>query len=272
MKLTGERGEEVKLEWSSVVLISKHAVAPEKRLADAYLAATACVQADSKEIQELAESLWPKSGEINEYARNIQRFIGEMEQVKQPRSLDAIGILMSGMNGICTANANLAVALMRAKAIPSRTMAVIPPTAQRLEMHRIVEYRVGEQRSYFDPAMLHEAVPMEPWQTVIMAKTTLADERVSMRPRRSAMRGCPYGQEIELRSGGSRFGGMISFWTMAKPLAHLEPSKEVVALAVEDWNRCLREGNLSASQIEAAIAKDAAELTAALKPTSKNDR
>ncbi len=39
---------------------------------------------------------------------------------------------------------------------------------------------------------------MEPWQTVIMAKTTVADEELAMKPRMGSMPGCPYAQEIEL--------------------------------------------------------------------------
>ena len=141
VKLKGERNQEVQLAWSSVVLIGGKTVSPRDSLPDSYRSATACVQADSANIKGLAEKLWPENGDVEDYAGNIQRFIREMKRVKQPRSLDALGILDSGMNGICTANANLALALMRAKGIPSRSMAVIPPTAQRLEMHRIVEYR-----------------------------------------------------------------------------------------------------------------------------------
>jgi len=64
----------------------------------------------------------------------------DMEQKEQARSLDAVGILKSGQVGICTANANLACALLRVKQIPCRSIAAIPPISRRLEMHRIVEY------------------------------------------------------------------------------------------------------------------------------------
>ncbi len=191
-----------------------------------------------------------------------------MKRVKQPRSLDALGILDSGMNGICTANANLALALMRAKGIPSRSMAVIPPTAQRLEMHRIVEYGDADQGLYFDPSSLHADVPMKPWQTVIMAKTTSADENLSMKPRMGSMPGCPYAQELEILSAGVTLWGQDFFWTKAKRLREIEPEDEAVSLAVDAWNRYLQQGVLSDGQIKAAAASNSTELTETLK---KND-
>jgi len=265
VKLKGERLQDVQLEWSSVVLIAGETVSPGNSLADSYRSATACVQADSVTIKRLAKKLWPENGDIENYAQNIQRLIREMKRVKQPRSLDALGILDSGMNGICTANANLALALMRAKGIPSRSMAVIPPTAQRLEMHRIVEYSDDGQRHYFDPSSLHADVPMKTWQTVIMAKTTIADENLSMKPRMGSMQGCPYAQELELLSPGVTLWGQDFFWTMAKPLAEFEPDDEAVSLAIDAWKRYLEEGVLSEGQIKAAAAINSTELTATLK-------
>lgn len=264
VKLNGERNQEVQLEWSSVVLITETSSSPRDSLLDMYRSATACVQADSADIKGLAEKLWPENGEVNDYAWNIQRFIREMKPVKQPRSLDALGILDSGMNGICTANANLALALLRAQGVPSRSMAVIPPTAQRLEMHRIVEYSEDDQRRYFDPSSLNADVPMKPWQTVIMAKTTMADENFSMKPRMGSMPGCPYAQELELMSTGITLWGQDFFWTMAKPLAKIEPDPESVSLAIDAWNRYLKEGILSEGQIRALECKSE-ELTETLK-------
>ena len=265
VKLKGERNQEVHLEWSSVVLITGKTVSPRDSLPDSYRSATACVQADSASIKGLAEKLWPENGDIEDYARNIQRFIREMKRVKQPRSLDALGILDSGTNGICTANANLALALMRAKGVPSRSMAVIPPTAQRLEMHRIVEYSGDDQGHYFDPSSLHSDVPMKPWQTVIMAKTTIADENLSMKPRMGAMPGCPYAQELEFLSVDVRFSGQDFFWTMAKPLTKIELDDKAVSQAIDAWNRYLHVGVLSERQIKAAAAGNTTELMETLK-------
>ncbi|MCX7388176.1 MAG: hypothetical protein NTX48_16045 [Planctomycetales bacterium] len=233
VKLKGDRNQEVQLEWSSVILIAANTVSPRDALPDSYRSATACVQADSADIRGLARKLWPENGKVEDYLRNIQRFVREMKHVKQPRSLDALGILDSGNNGICTANANLALALMRAKEIGSRSLAVIPPTGQRLEMHRIVEYSDGNQRHYFDPSSLHVDVPMKPWQTVIMAKTSVADEELAMKPRMGTMVGCPYAQELELLSAGVTLWGQDFFWTMAKPLTEFEPDDEAVSLAMD---------------------------------------
>jgi hypothetical protein len=253
------------LEWAAVVLTAGEAIVSEDAIPDSYRSSTKCVQADSQIIQKLAEKLWPESGNTDDYARNIQRFIQEMKQSKMPRSLDAIGILDSGMNTVCTANANLALALMRARGIPSRSMAVIPPISRRLEMHRIVEYMNADQRRYFDPSLLNADVPMKAWQTVIMAKSTIADENLSMTPRMGTSVGCPYGQEAELPGAGVMFSGRDFFWTMAKPFAEFEPDDEAVLLAVGAWNKFLREGVLSEGQIRAATAGNSLELTEALK-------
>lgn len=265
VQLKGKSNQEVQLEWSSVVLIADTAVSSSGTGLDAYRSATACVQADSPKIKELAEKLWPENGRVEDYARNIQQHIRGMTRVKQPRSLDALGILDSGMNGICTANANLALSLMRAKGIGSRSMAVIPPTSQRLEMHRIVEYSDHDQSYYFDPSSLHADVPMRPWQTVIMVKTTLADENLAMKPRMGSMVGCPYGQEMELVNTGLTLWGNEFFWTIAKPLAEFDPDNDAITLATESWKQYLKEGQLSRGQITARSATGSTEFLESLK-------
>jgi hypothetical protein len=169
------------------------------------------------------------------------------------------------MFGLSGRRSFLALALMRAKGIPSRSMAVIPPTSQRFEMHRIVEYSDNNQWHYFDPSSLHADVPMKPWQTVIMAKTSVADENLAMKLRMGAMLGCPYAQEVELLSAGVTLWGQDFFWTMAKPLTELEPDDEAVSLAIDAWNRYLQEGVLSKRQTKAAAASNATELTDILK-------
>jgi hypothetical protein len=258
--LKGDRGQEVELEWASVLLIAKETESHVQSLPETYRNPTACVQSESTEIQALAEKLWPANSDVHEYAGNIQQFIRDMKQRKSPRSLDALGILGSGMNGVCTANANLALALLRAKDIPSRSMAVIPPNGQRLEMHRIVEYRDDKATSYFDPSSVSADIPMQPWQTMIMAKSTIADEDLSMKPRMGVMIGCPYGQEAELPKSGVLFTGQEFFWTMAKPLAEFDPSDATVSLAREAWAKFLEEGLMRKGQIDASKASDSNEL------------
>lgn len=260
VRLKGDRNQEVQIDWSAVVLVAGKTVLPNGANPDSYRPASACVQSESKEIKKLADELWPQNGQAKDYAANIQRYIREMKQQKQPRSLDALGILDSGANGICTANANLALALLRQKGIPSRSLAVIPSISQRLEMHRIVEYSSDNQWLAFDPSSLHTDVPMMPWQSVIMAKTSLADEDLAAKPRMGAAVGCPYGQEIELLSRGVTLWGQDMFWTIAKPLAEFQPDDETITVATESWQRYLQEGQLSTGQVTARSATTSAEL------------
>lgn len=264
IKLKSERNQEVYIEWHSIVLMSANSIVPNNSAKNDFSASTACVQSDSQRITKLAAELWPKSGKAADFAANIQNHLRSMKQAKPPKSLDAIGILDSGANGICTANANLAAALLRAKSIPARTMAVIPPTAQRLEMHRIVEYFDDGAWRVFDPSSLHTDIPMKSWQYVIMAKTTKADEDLAMKLRMGAMPGCPYAQEIELVTDGITTWGQDFFWTSAKPLAEFDVTEEAGKLAAAAWQQYLEKGELSPISIKAANATNSKELLEAL--------
>ncbi len=259
VQLTGKRDQEVQIDWSSFVLVTGNPVSPNNTQPDQYVLSTACVQSESGEITMQAADLWPASGEAGDYAVNIRQFIREMKPVAQPRSLDARGILESGVNTICTANANLALAFFRSKGIASQSMAVIPAISQRLEMHRVVEYFDEGNWISFDPSSLQTDIPMKPWQNIIMATTTISDENLSMKPRMAAMLGCPYGQELEMLSNGIMLYGQDFFWTIAKLVAQFEPDAEGIDLAVDAWNRYIEEGTLSQGQIDAAKAKSATE-------------
>ncbi|OGL43412.1 MAG: hypothetical protein A2161_05835, partial [Candidatus Schekmanbacteria bacterium RBG_13_48_7] len=259
VRLKGEQEQEVHLDWSSVILVVNKTVTPDKTKSDPYISSTGCVQSKAKEITRLAGNIWPKNGRVDDYAKNIQRFILGMKQAKQPRSLDALGILDSGASGICTANANLALALLRSKGIAARSIVVIPSISQRLEMHRIVEcFDEGGWRS-FDPSSLQTDMPMKPWQNIIVAKTTIADENLAMKPRMGSMVGCPYGQELELMDYGISLWGQDFFWTIARPVAEFEASDTAIGLATSNWNRYMEMGILSQGQIKAASAKNAEE-------------
>jgi len=172
--------------------------------------------------------LWPANASIAGYATNIQEFIRNMKQERQPRSMDALGILGSGGNWICTANANLAVALLRSRNIAAQSIAVIPPTGQRLEMHRIVACLDGGQWRAFDPSSLQKDIPLKPWQNIVMARTTVADEELAMKPRMGTSLGCPYAQELEFLRGSMALSGQDFFWTMGQPLAEFEASGEAI--------------------------------------------
>jgi hypothetical protein len=264
VRLAGKK-QDVQLAWSAVVLIAPKPVTARGTPAESYRKATACVQSGADEVGKLAATLWPKSGKAADFAVNIQAHVRDMKRAERPTSLDAVGILKSGENGICTANANLAAALMRAKGIACRSVAVVPSIGQRLEMHRIVEFADGDRWVSFDPSGLTADVPAKPWQNIIMARTTIADEEAAMKPRMGAMRGCPYGQEAELLTPGVTLFGADFFWSQAAPLAEFEPTEEAIQLATKAWAGYLETGKLTAGQLKAGSAKTAAELAEALK-------
>ncbi|MBO0700739.1 MAG: transglutaminase domain-containing protein [Zavarzinella sp.] len=264
VRLAGKK-QDVHITWSAVILLGPHDVTPDRNPAGPYKAATATVQSGADPVTKLAAAIWPGSGKAADFAANIQRHVRDMKRADRPRSLDAVGTLTSGENSICTGNANLAAALMRAKGIPCRTLAVIPPIGQRLEMHRVVEYADGDRWARFDPSSLQADIPARPWQNVVMARTTVKDEDAAMKPRMGAMPGCPYGQEAELLTPGVTLFGEDFFWTLAKPLAEFEPSEESARRAAEAWTRYLKTGTLTAGQLKAASAGTAIELADAWK-------
>jgi Transglutaminase-like superfamily len=264
VRLAGKK-QDAQITWSSVVLLTPWDVTPNRTPAEPYRVATACVQAKSDEVAKLAAEIWPKSDKAEAFAASIQRHIRDMKRVERPRTLDALGILKSGENSICTANANLASALMRSKGIASRSIAVIPPTSQRLEMHRIVESAEKDRWIPFDPSSLQTEIPAKPWQNIIMAKTTTQDEQVAMKPRMGVALGCPYGQETELLTAGVMLTGQDFFWTIAKPLAEFEATEEAARLAAKAWTRYLETGALAPAQLKAGSAKTATELGDLLK-------
>lgn len=265
LTLNVNNGQEVTIEWSSVVLIVAKPLLENRTAPEAFRAATACAQADDPQIKELAEKLWPDTGTARDYASNIQEFIRNMEPQKQPMSLDALGILASGQNTICTANANLACALMRAKQVACRSIVTLPTISRRFEMHRIVEYFDNGNWAPFDPSRVYANIPLKPWQNIIMVKTDVADEQTSMKPRLGAMRGCPFGQEAEFTRPGLNLFGQAFFWTIAVPLAEFEVTDEAATLTAEHWKQYLKTGSLSAAQFKAASTRDLGQYLEAMK-------
>lgn len=265
VQLRGKPGQEVQINWSAVVLIASRSAPPSLMNPDSLLPATACVQAGAKEVQALAGRLWPPNGAGSAYAASIQAFIRGMKQRTQPRAMDALAILGSGANWICTANANLAVALLRTKNIPARSLATIPTVGRRLEMHRIVEFAERGQWQQFDPSSVQTDIPMKPWQNIIMAWTSVEDEDCAMSPRMGSALGCPYGQEIEFLDSGITLWGQDFFWTMGVALAEFDAGDEAVGLARAAWSRFLETGSLSQSQIRAASTTNATALLEALR-------
>jgi hypothetical protein len=266
VRLKGGKDQDGGIDWSSVVLLAGQFIAQNPANPETYLTASPCAQSDDPQVKELAEKLWPASGKADEFAKAIQGHIRDMKQQEKPLTMDAVGILKSGGNWICTANANLAAALMRARGVPCRSIAVIPPTSQRLEMHRVVEYFDGGRWVPFDPSLLQADIPLKPWQSIIMAKTTPADEEKSMKPRFSSAPGCPFGQELEMAKMGLGLSGQDFYWTIAAPLAEFDVSDEAVALTAAAWENYLKSGTPDKGQIKAVAAKSLEEYLSALKP------
>ncbi len=267
IRLNGNRDQEIEINWASVVFVARKADVGRLEFPKPYLTDTSCVQSDAKVIVKLADELWPASGKIDTFTREIQQFIARMQQKRPPRSMDALATLDSGANWICTANANLATALLRAKGCPARSIAVIPVISKRLEMHRIVEYFDDGRWASFDPSSLQKDIPTKPWQNIIVAKTTIGDEDAAMKPRPGPALGCPFGQEIEFVGNektllgtphvGMTLWGKDFLWTIATPLAEFEDDAEGVSLAKREWTRFLETGKLSQRQKRAAAARNA---------------
>lgn len=261
--LQGKVGQEVRFDWAAVVLLVDRPQLDTAAAAAPFLRASPCAQSDDAKIAALAERLWPAERTVRDAAQELQRFVCDQRQGKAPRSLDALGILASGANGICTANANLAVAVLRCRGLPARSLAVVPPTGQRLEMHRIVEWFADDQWHRFDPSGLAREVPMRPSQSVVMAVTGVADEERSMRPRLGVSLGCPYGQELEVLDGQVTPWGQDFFWTEARPLAAFAADAAGFAAARDAWARFLATGTVDAAAEHAAAATGPVEFAAA---------
>ena len=263
VRLSGQRNDEIHINWSAVVLFPSTSNTAAPISLDDYRQPTACVQSTAPAVIQLAEKLWPADGGTIAYAGRIQDFIRDSKPLQPPRSLDAIGILASGANGICTANANLAAALLRAKNIPARSLAVIPLLGQRLEMHRIVEFFASDRWQAFDPSSLRPERPLPPGHQIIVATTTVADENVAMLLRPGASPGCPYGQELEILDSGVTLWGQDFFWTLGESGAEFSAAPAAATAARQDWLRFLATGRISAAQTTAAQAANAASFAAA---------
>lgn len=238
-------GQEVQIEWAAMLLVSgKKAERGRERGKDVdeYLKSTACAQAADGRITELAGELWDESAGFEGYARTIQEHIRNMKQGQPVRSMDAVGLLDSGANWICTANANLAVALMRANGVPARSLAWVPTTGQKLEMHRVLECFTDGHWVAFDPSSLQPAIPLQPWHGAVMARTTIADEQQAMKPRMGVSLGCPVGQELEFTGPGIAFAAKDFFWTKAKMLKEYEVPMEELEQARREWADFLETG------------------------------
>ncbi|MCX7830472.1 MAG: transglutaminase-like domain-containing protein, partial [Acidobacteria bacterium] len=252
LKFNVEKNQEIYLKWSSAILLKENGFKKNCSKPDIYLVSTPCVQSASKAIKELSEKLFPSDNDIKKYAKNIRDFIKVMSPKGEPKSLDAIEILKSGNNFICTSNANLTAALFRAKNIPARTVATLPVISSPFEMHMIVDYYDKNKGVSFDPSGVFEDLPLKPYQNVIMAKTTIEDEEKSMKLRAGSMAGCPFGQEAEFSNLGLNLFGEDFFWTTATPLAEFFIDNETAKQCQNLWEKFLKTGNFNEKQKRAA--------------------
>jgi transglutaminase-like putative cysteine protease len=262
--LQGRSGLDVRLQWAAVVLVAERKAAAEAAAAAPWLAASACAQAEHEDVRALADRLAPAAAPPAALARAVQQFVRELQPRHPPKSLDALGLLASGQNGICTANANLAAAVLRSRGVPARSLAVVPPIGVRLEMHRTVEWHEDGAWHRFDPSSLHEAVPMRATDGIVMAVTSIADEERGGRLRMSASLGCPYAQQIEIVGGPAILFGAEMFWTQALPLLAVAAEDQELAAARACWRGFLGSGRLDPRAWAAAQAGDRARFRAAL--------
>lgn len=262
--LQGRSGLDVRLQWAAVVLVAERKAAAEAAEAAPWLAASPCAQSEHQEIRALAGRLAPADAAPAALACAVQQFVRDLQPRHPPKSLDALGLLASGQNGICTANANLAAAVLRSRGVPARSLAVVPPIGLRLEMHRTVEWHEDGAWHRFDPSSLHQAVPMRATDGIVMAVTSIADEQRGGRPRMSASLGCPYAQQIEIVRGPAILFGAEMFWTQALPLLAVAADDGELAAVRACWQGFLATGRLDPRAWTAAQAGDRAGFRKAL--------
>lgn len=264
IELACPKRQEVRVQWAAIVLLHDAAEPAEAAAAAPFLAASPCAQADSDEVKALAASLWPRDAGPAEAAHAIQAFVHEQRPKGRVRSMDALGQLASGANSICTANANLATALLRCRGVAVRQLAVVPPIGQRLEMHRIVEWHADGAWHRFDPSSLSPDVPMKCSASVVMAVTSMDDEAAAMKPRMGSALGRPLGQELEMLTGAVSPWGQDMYWTSAKPIAAFAADAAAIAAARAAWLAFLDDGVVRDGVAKAGEAGTAAEFAAAL--------
>lgn len=247
----GKRGTEVRLSWASVVLLAERTEAVGTE-AEGFLAATPCAEADDAAIRRLAGELAPEQAAPSVLAKALQPWIAAQPRQQRPTTLDAKALLTSGNHGICTMHANFAAALLRSRNVPTRQLAVIPTNGMRLEMHRIVAFAADGRWQRFDPSGVHAEVPMRTCNSVVVACTSIEDERLGGMLRIGAPLGCPYGQELEIVRGQAFPFGPEFFWTQARPLGAFAVDDASLAAASAAWRRFLTRGVLDPAAERAA--------------------
>lgn len=251
----GATGSDVRFTWASVVLLAERAEAagPE---AEAFLAATPCAEADDAAIRRLAGELAPEQAPPAVLAKAMQPWIAAQPRQQRPTALDAKALLASGNHGICTMHANFAAAVLRSRQVPTRQLAVVPTNGMRLEMHRIVAFAADGRWQRFDPSGVHAEVPMRTCDSVVVAATSIEDERLGGKLRIGAPLGCPYGQELEIVLGQAFPFGPEFFWTQARPLCAFAVDEASLDSARVAWQRFLTSGQADPAAERAAACRE----------------
>lgn len=251
----GARGTEVRFTWAGVVLLAERADAAGSE-AEAFLAATPCAEADEAAIQRLAGELAPGQASPAILAKAMQPWIAARPRQQRPMTLDAKALLTSGNHGICTMHANFAAAVLRSRRVPTRQLAVVPTNGMRLEMHRIVAFAEDGRWQRFDPSGVHADVPMRTCDSVVVACTSIEDERLGGKLRIGAPLGCPYGQELEIVRGQAFPFGPEFFWTQARPLCAFAVDEASLDSARVAWQRFLTSGQVDPAAERAAACRE----------------
>ena len=243
-----EPGDEVRIEWSSIVLAAPrdfpHAVleaaVPPEWPAEArpWLANTRCVQAGDARIREVARVIRGASTDVLEIVRATLARCREIHAARTGSApeLDAVGALDA--NGSCTSNANLVAALLRAGGIPARIVAGYPAWSGPLQTHYVVEAWVPGFGWY----PIESTLLTEPWPPCQQIQVSIVppehEDRSGDRP--MAAGGVPYLSlteskgEVEGWSASGRLGGVEGCDHVATPWRNFPAD-----LPEEDWARAL---------------------------------
>ncbi len=128
-------------------------------------------------------------------------------------------------------------------------------------MHRIVEYfddANGAGLTVIPP----ERHPHEPWQSIVMARTTIADEDIAMEPRMGTSLAARTHRSLSFGRRDNPLGrGFL--WTMAKPLAEFEASDRAIDCE-SGKGQVPGDREPGQSQIKAALASNPAGFLEAL--------
>ena len=169
--------------WEAMVLVGGRQAdplphVPEPRapeVAASWTRSTACVQSDDPAIRAKAEELAEGAEGVEAYARRVIAFTAR-HRGKEGAAFDALDARTAlDCGGSCTSRANLAAALLRARGIPSRTVAHLPTWSGPLYEHWLVEYWHPGAGWVWLESSLGQFRP-SPWTLVVLGVANPEDE------------------------------------------------------------------------------------------------